>query len=574
MKSIKLISIELRNFKKFPHLKAEFNGENAVISGMNASGKSTIADAYFWLLTDKNFAGDAKFAVTPIDVVTGYELRDCFTSVEAVFEINGLPVTLKKEQMENISKKDRELLKPESIAPKTIQYYIDTTPTATSTAFKWFISEKFGNDETIRFLTNLNYFTSQKPEKQRELLLKIDDNASVTLSEDYDKVKHLIANVPAEAVLKALKSQLKASSERLEVIPKLKDENSRYLPNITANYSEQCYSEQLEQANNEKTLIEKQIKEVENSDEVLALKRKISTFVFVDFEEELALLEKTHDKADRDSDMYFTKLDLCKKALETIKKEEILESCVTCGREFDKTSLMKATANKQERIKEMLKNIEDCDRQYNQAEKRAAEINKEIEILRKSVKEIQNARQAEYENLHQKLKDLISSKTAELNQKLHDLNSKIFDLNGFVEKQQRINELITEQRTLTNKNATTLNEIDLLDTFITKRNRSLQAKINGYFKGVEFVLFEMQKNGEYAQTCEATISKIRFSDANTAAKINAQLEIIDVFSKRFGVRLPLFVDNTESINKLYQPDDTQMIKLQVTHGELKISKEK
>ena len=114
-------------------MEIAFNGNNAVISGMNASGKSTIADAYFWLLTGKNMAGDTKFAVTPLDS-NGYELRDCVTSVEAVITVNGNPITLRKEQYENISKKDREFLKPESVTNKTKSFYVDSSPISTEYA--------------------------------------------------------------------------------------------------------------------------------------------------------------------------------------------------------------------------------------------------------------------------------------------------------------------------------------------------------------------------------------------------------------------------------------------------------
>ena len=50
---MKIISIRMENFKGEEKREIIANGENATISGQNGTGKSTIADAYFWAMTGK-----------------------------------------------------------------------------------------------------------------------------------------------------------------------------------------------------------------------------------------------------------------------------------------------------------------------------------------------------------------------------------------------------------------------------------------------------------------------------------------------------------------------------------------
>lgn len=98
MKTIKLIRMELRNFKGVAQAEYDF-GDRADISGGNGSGKSTIFEAYLWCLFDKNPAGNTP-KVQPYD--TANEIRhQLTTSVRLYIELDGNPLiaerTLKEE---------------------------------------------------------------------------------------------------------------------------------------------------------------------------------------------------------------------------------------------------------------------------------------------------------------------------------------------------------------------------------------------------------------------------------------------------------------------------------------------
>lgn len=98
MKTIKLIRMELRNFKGVAQAEYDF-GDHTDISGGNGTGKSTIFEAYLWCLFDKNPAGNTP-KVQPYD--TANEIKhQLTTSVRLYLELDGNPLiaerTLKEE---------------------------------------------------------------------------------------------------------------------------------------------------------------------------------------------------------------------------------------------------------------------------------------------------------------------------------------------------------------------------------------------------------------------------------------------------------------------------------------------
>ena len=51
---MKLLTLVLRNFKGIKNLELIANGGNVSVFGDNATGKTTVADAFSWLLFDKD----------------------------------------------------------------------------------------------------------------------------------------------------------------------------------------------------------------------------------------------------------------------------------------------------------------------------------------------------------------------------------------------------------------------------------------------------------------------------------------------------------------------------------------
>ena len=55
---------------------------------------------------------------------------------------------------------------------------------------------------------------------------------------------------------------------------------------------------------------------------------------------------------------------------------------------------------------------------------------------------------------------------------------------------------------------------------------------------------------------------VPYKMANNASRINAGIEIIDILSEHFGIRMPIFVDNAESVTRITSTDN-QLIRLVV-----------
>jgi hypothetical protein len=94
----------------------------------------------------------------------------------------------------------------------------------------------------------------------------------------------------------------------------------------------------------------------------------------------------------------------------------------------------------------------------------------------------------------------------------------------------------------------------------------IESEINKLFTFVKFRLFETQINGSEKEVCDTLINGVPWIDANTEGKINAGLDIINVFSRVNDVYAPIFLDNKESVSELL-PVNSQIILLKVNENE-------
>ena len=67
MKKVTLNALRIENFKGITGLALAMNGADCVIYGDNATGKSSVCDAWHWLLFGKNRAGASAFDIKPLD---------------------------------------------------------------------------------------------------------------------------------------------------------------------------------------------------------------------------------------------------------------------------------------------------------------------------------------------------------------------------------------------------------------------------------------------------------------------------------------------------------------------------
>lgn len=133
---------------------------------------------------------------------------------------------------------------------------------------------------------------------------------------------------------------------------------------------------------------------------------------------------------------------------------------------------------------------------------------------------------------------------------------------------ERIDELTTEQK----QHAAELDRLEgniaLCDKFIRAKAQMITASINRHFKTVAWQLFKEQINGGLEQVCNPMTQNaagewVEYKSSNTAAQVNAGLEIIDVLNQHFHTSLPVIVDRAESVCKLSKVNE-QVVRLIVS----------
>jgi exonuclease SbcC len=134
---------------------------------------------------------------------------------------------------------------------------------------------------------------------------------------------------------------------------------------------------------------------------------------------------------------------------------------------------------------------------------------------------------------------------------------------------RRISELEQEETTLAQQIA----NVEKIEFAIEKFNKlkvdTLENEINKRFKYVKFRMFDTQINGGEAECCDALIDGVPFSDANTASKINAGIDIINTLCEFYQVTAPIFIDNRESIIELID-SESQIVNLIVSGEDKKL----
>ena len=135
-------------------------------------------------------------------------------------------------------------------------------------------------------------------------------------------------------------------------------------------------------------------------------------------------------------------------------------------------------------------------------------------------------------------------------------------------QRRRIAELEAEEKSLAAEYEKTEQGVYLCEVFVKTKVALLAERINSKFKSVSFQLFREQTNGGVDDCCEVLVpgeggAMVPYSTANKAAVVNAGLEIIATLSHHYGVRLPIVVDNAESVTELL-PVDSQVIRLVVS----------
>ena len=107
------------------------------------------------------------------------------------------------------------------------------------------------------------------------------------------------------------------------------------------------------------------------------------------------------------------------------------------------------------------------------------------------------------------------------------------------------------------------NMIYLIEEFTRYKTQYVEDSINSMFRVAKFRLFREQANGGVEDRCDVVYEGVPYINLNNGAKINVGIDIINTLSTAYGVSVPLFVDNAESVTRL-EHSNNQIIRLVVS----------
>lgn len=227
-KSIFLEKLSLKNFKGIKELNIDFSNITNIY-GDNATGKTSIFDAFTWLLFDKDSQDRSKFDVQPLDENNNV-IHMLETEVEAVLQIDEAKVFLKKMMKEKWvnpkGKPDAEL------KGVTTTYYIDDVPKK-QREYKHKINDIIPED-IFKLITNPLYFsTNMKWQDRKKVLMdiigEITDQSVIDSKKELDPLRDLIQNKTIEEIKKSISASKKKLVKEKESIPPRVDEKRREL---------------------------------------------------------------------------------------------------------------------------------------------------------------------------------------------------------------------------------------------------------------------------------------------------------------------------------------------------------
>lgn len=225
---IRLKKLHIQNFKGCRDRVVEF-GDNTKISGANATGKTTIFDAFTWLLFGKDSIGNVKFDIRPLDK-DGKMIDNLEICVEAVLSVDDEEYSLKKVQKQKWVKKRGT--NTTEFQGNVNEFEINGYPKSEKD-FKEFISSMI-DEKIFNLVTNPIAFTSLPWKEQREMLMKfVGDFSDVQIAEAYgEKFSKLIPELKIASTDDILKKYTKAKNtlnkEMIE-LPARIDEVSKQL---------------------------------------------------------------------------------------------------------------------------------------------------------------------------------------------------------------------------------------------------------------------------------------------------------------------------------------------------------
>lgn len=278
---IKLIKLVLDNFKGAKHFELNAEGKDIVVKGENNTGKTTIADAFYWLLFNKDSKGATKFSIKTLDSA-GEEINNLKHSVYAVLDIDGKEQHIKKTYSEKWTRK-RGQAKSTFTGHETVYELGATEDELTPKKlkdFNEFINSIISDEQIFKLTTNPFWFNSLKQDERKKILMSLVDEVTdedvINSDSKLKELKKLLGDGSLEDFKMRISRNKKSINEDLKAIPVRVDEINHNMPDVRK-YNKQKLEEELTEINNQIKQIDIEIKDVENGLEIEKIEKDIKS---------------------------------------------------------------------------------------------------------------------------------------------------------------------------------------------------------------------------------------------------------------------------------------------------------
>lgn len=598
--------IKLSNFKGCKDLELELRETNEIL-GENGVGKTTVATAWLWLMSDRDYALKSNPSVYPLGV------EECTPRVEFLVDIDGKELTLAKYQ-KKIKKATNSVAYSNSYEINGVEYG--------ERDFKNKLDEHGVDLSSFLPLTHLEVYTNQKSSDMRKVLFemasqKTDFEIAVGLDNcsEVNKLLEIYTMDEIKAMQNATMKKIKENYGKSGEILRAKIEGLESAK-VDVDVAElelgkKALQDKLKSNVRQQNAILEEYRKAERvSDGILELNFKLSEKQRKDKDKKDKKRAEIREEMNgvrheilsnelviKESKINITKHKTTLGILDNnakISKEQYVNAkklnfdenslfCKYCGQEYPSEKKEKIKAEFELRKEQEIAEVIEKNNKYimlqhetierisseehiiQQAEETIVLLNKKLKKLQTkldSVKEINITTTAEYKAIKEKKTALET--TNRLDKKLKILREEENELNQDITNYEiqmakatsnssidgKIEELCEQQKKYEQDKANCEKILYQIELVNRKKNELLTDEINSHFELVDFKLFDYRKNGEYLECCTPMYKgKDLNIDTNTGLEILMKLDIIKGLQKFYKSQLPVFVDCAESLSK-------------------------
>ena len=654
MKKIILKKISIQNFRS-KSFEFEF-GERNEIRGKNRSGKSSVKNAFFWLLTGADDLDRTNYNLFDTTIVHTKE-NSVPTNVTAVLLIDDVEYEVSRTAkmgwtrkrgndeyerktsddysfaIDGIERSATEFKNwiEDTLAPVDMLKCMINTQHFLYNIDDWKVQRKylaniageitnedFDGDYTELFAQFSKYTPEQLRERLKTLLMPLKKALGTegTKGEKAVELEVLQKNIVSlDEIVSAEKELAELKSKRDEIHAKISGKKSPIdeasakraqalaLVEAKENEIKEARKKHDAKQQSEVTKLESQLSNIEAQNE--AIKQQNDNLKKAFERKKQFLIDEA-----RTVEILKNRLEELREENKAIKSREFGDyNCAYCGAPLDEAKVTELKAKFEERKQ---KDRDNNKAEGLQAKQRLETAQADLDVLQKEVdkgftptalvsegdirERIQQRKAAfppfensdEYKTFSKELENLKNSvpeipvvDTSEFDKELSEVNAKIeaasnkAGLRAQYDKQtKQIEDVIADMKKMAQERAQWEKIEQQLVAYEQEKADIVGKRVNQFFDKCKVSMFSEKKDGSLAPNCVITMDGRRSATLNKEGTITAGVDVSDAFCRFYGLNLPLFVDDNESLSDdNCVTSERQVITLSVDNCELELKKQ-